>query len=204
MRNSFFIPVMLFTAFFFSTCKTPVEVELYGDLTGIVSDAVTKAPISGAIVTLSPSSASTSTGSDGKYSFTKLDPLEYKIQVAIEGYVTNNKSLTVKAGETTTGDISLTSIIPVLNISVASFDFGNNLTSLPIAIKNTGKGVLNWTVSEDVDWISVNPLSGSTTTGVSNVIISVDRSSLTLGSYSQSISIISNGGNATVVITIIK
>lgn len=204
MRNIFLTHVMLFTAFLFTACKTPVEVELYGDLAGTVIDAATKAPITGAIVTISPSSASTSTGSDGKYSFTKLDPLEYKIQVTIEGYETNTKNLTVKAGESTTGDISLTSIIPVLNISVASFDFGNNLTSLPIAIKNIGKGVLNWTVSEDVDWISVNPLSGSTTTAVSNIIISVDRSRLTQGSYSQSISIISNGGNATVVITIIK
>ena len=203
MRNSFLIPVMLFTAFLFTTCKTPVEVELYGDLTGTVTDATTKAPVVGAIVTLSPSSASTSTGSDGKYSFTKLDPKEYKIQVTIDGYETNTKNLTVKAGESTTGDLSITSLQPVLDVSEMNLDFGEDQTLLPLVISNTGKSSLNWNIIESTSWISVNPTSGTTTVQKSSAIITVDRTGMSPGTYSQLISIVSNGGTKLINISMI-
>jgi len=202
MRYLFF-SLLLLTALFFTACKTPVEVELYGDLSGIITDAVTKAPISGAIVTLSPSSASTSTGNDGKYSFTKLDPLEYKIQVIIEGYETNTKNLTVKAGESTTGDLSLTSVQPVLDVSEMNLDFGEEQVSLPLVISNIGKGDLNWNIIESIPWLSVNPTSGKTTLQKSSAIFTIDRTSLSAGSYSQLISVVSNGGTKMINISML-
>jgi uncharacterized protein (TIGR02145 family) len=203
MRNSIYIPVLFLTVFFFSICKTPVEIELYGDLSGIITDAVTKAPIAGAIVTLSPSSASTSTGSDGKYSFTKLDPLEYKIQVTIEGYETNTKNLMVKAGETTTGDLSLTTVQPVLDVSEMNLDFGEDQLSLPLVISNIGKSDLNWNIIESIPWLSVNPTSGKTTLQKSSAIFTIDRTNLSAGSYSQLISVVSNGGTKMINISMI-
>jgi len=203
MRNSIFSSFLLLTLLFFTTCKSPVEVELYGNLAGTVTDAVTKAPIEGAIVTLSPSSASTSTGSDGKYSFTKLDPLEYKIQVTIEGYATNTKNLTVKAGESTTGDLSLTSVQPVLEVSEMNLDFGEDQTLLPLVISNTGKSNLTWNVIESTAWISVNPTSGTTTVQKSSAIITIDRTGMSAGTYNQMISVISNGGTKLINISMI-
>jgi|GEM_PF-2428180 len=184
----------LFILIAFICCKSPVEVELYGEITGTVTDAVSKQPIVGAIVTLSPSSSSARTGSDGKYSFVNLDPKDYKIEVSSEGYANDTKTLTVKAGETTIGDFSLGSIQPVLTASTINMDFGTDQTLIPLELTNTGKGTLTWSVVENVPWLTANPTSGSTTTQKSSVVITVDRTGLAEGSYSQSISIVSNGG----------
>ncbi len=192
MRNSIFSSFLLLIALFFATCKTPVEVDLYGDLSGTITDATTKEPVVGAIVTLSPSNSSTRTGSDGKYSFTELDPQDYKIDVSCEGYTTNSKTLTIKAGETTIGDISISSLQPVIDASLTSLDFGETLTQLPLVISNIGKGELSWSVTEDVGWLSVNPISGKTTTQKSSIVVTVDRTNVSQGTYSQVISVISN------------
>lgn len=197
--------VIIFAGLFivFSGCD-PIDIPVIGDIDGVVTDAETNQPIQGANVNISPSNASTTTGTDGKYSYKNLDPKEYTIQVQKDGYVTNTKTITVVAGQTNSGDVTLVPIIPELAISVTSLDFGNNLTSLPVAITNTGEGTLTWSISEDADWISVNPLSGSTTTQTSNIIISIDRSGLTAGTHSQVVSITSNGGNSTITVTAIK
>ena len=184
----------LFILITFIGCKSPVEVELYGEITGTITDAVSKQPIVGAIVTLSPSSSSTRTGSDGKYSFVNLDPKDYKIDVSSEGYANDTKTLTVKAGETTIGDFILGSIEPALTILTINMDFGTDQTLIPLEITNTGKGTLTWSVVENVPWLTANPTSGNTTTKKSSVVITVDRTGLAEGSYSQSISIVSNGG----------
>ncbi len=180
------------------------DIDLYGDINGIVTDGITNQPVQGALVSLSPVNSSKTTGNDGKYGFTNLNPTEYIIQVSKSGYTTNTKTVTVVPGEAMNGDVTLMPIVPELNVSVTSLNFGSNLTSLPIAIRNFGQGTLNWNVNEDADWVAVNPLSGTTTTEISNVIVSVDRSVLAPGNHSQTVSIISNGGNATISITITK
>ncbi|MDO9152913.1 MAG: LamG-like jellyroll fold domain-containing protein [Paludibacter sp.] len=184
----------LFILILFSFCKTPVEIDLYGNIIGTVTDGISKEPVVGAIVTLSPSSSSARTGSDGKYSFVNLDPKDYKIDISSEGYANDTKTLTVKAGETTTGDFSLGSINPVLRLSTINIDFGTDQTLIPLEITNTGKGILTWNVVENVTWLTANPTSGSTTTQKSSVVITVDRLGLAEGSYNQSISVVSNGG----------
>lgn len=188
----------------FFSCNKSNNIELYGDIYGIITDATSNQPLQGVIVSLSPVNSSQTTGSDGKYEFKSLDAVEYTIQAVKSGYKTNTKTFTVIAGELTKGDFALLPIIPILGVSVTSLDFGANLTSLPVAITNTGEGTLDWSVSENSDWISVNPLNGSTTTQTSNIIITVDRSVLSPGTYSQVVTLISNGGNATITINITK
>jgi hypothetical protein len=187
----------------FTTCKSPVEVDLYGDINGIVTNELTKAPISGAIVTLSPSNGSTQTGSDGKYSFTKLDPQDYKIQVTIDGYVANTKNLTVTAGENTYGDISLTPLLPVLDVSEMQLDFGESISQLTLVISNTGKGDLIWSLVKSVDWLSINPTSGKTTAEKSSILFTVDRSKLSVGTYSTEVSVLSNAGTKLIRISML-
>lgn len=203
INPSLCLMILMGIVFTFSGCD-PIDIPIIGDIDGIVTDAETNQPIQGANVNLSPLNASTTTGTDGKYSFKDLDPKEYTIQVQKDGYVTNTKTITVVAGQTNSGDVTLVPIIPELAISVTSLDFGNNLTSLPVAITNTGEGTLTWSISEDADWVSVNPLSGCTSTQTSNIIISVDRTNLTTGTHSQVVSITSNGGNSTITVTAIK
>jgi len=184
-------------------CKKTDEVNLLGNISGTVTDATSKSPIAGAIVTLSPTNSSTQTGSDGKYSFKNLDPRDYKIDVASDGYTGNSKTITVTAGETTFGDLSLSVLQPVLDASVMSLDFGESETQLPIVISNTGKGELSWSVTENIPWLSVNPTSGKTTTQKSSIVVTVDRTGMSQGSNSQTISILSNGGVKTITISMI-
>jgi len=123
------------------------------------------------------------------------------VQAAKSGYITNTKEVAVFGTAPRKGDISITPIVPILNVDVSSLDFGSNLTTLPIEIRNTGSASLEWTVTENINWLTPNPLSGSTTTEVSYLNITIDRTGLNQGYYSQSISITSNGGNATISIS---
>jgi hypothetical protein len=88
-------------------------------------------------------------------------------------------------------------------VSLNSIDFGSNQTALPISIKNVGKSTLDWQVNENVAWLSVNPVNGTTTSETDNIIITVDRSGLSQGSHSQTISITSNGGSETISVTVL-
>lgn len=197
------ITLIIFTLFCLSNCDTTTDIDLYGSIEGVVTDEVTKEPINGALVTISPINTSKNTGSDGRYSFVNLEPELYNVQITNEGYETNKKTITVEPGETRNGDVQLAPIIPILHISLSSLDYGSNLTSLPIEISNTGKGELELIVSENVEWISVNPLQGVATTETDNIIVSIDRAGLESGIYEQSISITSNGGVATVIVTLV-
>lgn len=183
------------------SCDKESDLDLYGSIEGIVTDAITNEPIQGALVTISPINTSKNTGSDGRYTFSNLEPTTFTVQISNNGYETNTKTITVEPGETRNGDVQLNPVIPIISTSVTSLDFGSNLTSLPIEITNIGRGELNWTISENASWISVNPLSGVVTNETDNIIISIDRTGLSVSDYQQSISIVSNGGNVSISIT---
>jgi hypothetical protein len=190
MRNSILNSLIcLLISCCFTTCKHTTEVELYGDINGTVIDALSKVPLGGASVTISsnsnniPSDANKHTGSNGKYSYLKLDPGDYKIQVAIEGYIDYTTTLTVKAGENTSGDISLIPLQPVLDVSEMILDFGWDQTQLTLVISNTGKGDLTWNIIKSAAWLSVTPSTGETTVQKSSILVAVDRKNLSAGSF---------------------
>ncbi|HPW65626.1 MAG TPA: carboxypeptidase regulatory-like domain-containing protein [Salinivirgaceae bacterium] len=189
------------TVVLLSTCKKE-EVNTTGDINGIITETIGDKPIAGAIVSLSPDNQTQTTGADGKYVFNKLTPKEYTVQVNKEGYQPTLRTVTVKPGQTTPANFALEPLHPVLSISQTSLDFGATLSSLPIEIKNAGKGTLTWQVVEDVSWISVNPTNGSTTNQTSTVIVTVNRAGLAQGTYNQVISVTSNGGSETITIQV--
>ncbi len=84
---------------------------------------------------------------------------------------------------------------PVLCISHEFFDFGETTTSLPLTITNCGGGNLNWQVEETISWLTASPTQG---TNNGTVTISIDRSGLSSGSYTNNFAITSNGGNKTI------
>ena len=203
MKKTLYIIGVLIPIFFGIISCEEDEIDLYGDMEGIVTNADTNEPIQGVLVTLDPTNTSKTTGSDGHFVFEELDPKEYTIQCSKTGFETNTKTATIEPGMSRSLDISLNPIEPIIETSVTSLDFGDDLTSLPVSITNSGQGTLEWSISEDVNWITINPLSGSTTTEISNIVISIDRSGLAQGNYNQSISILSNGGNITISITMV-
>jgi len=90
---------------------------------------------------------------------------------------------------------------PVFSVSPGSFSFGNSEVSGYLVIRNSGSGTLSWALSEDEEWLSAVPTSGTTTTEKDTVIVTVTRTGMNAGNYSGSISITSNGGDTDVAVS---
>ena len=145
-------------------------------------------------ITVNPDSGSTTTETDiitVTVDRTGLNPGSYSGNV----YITSN------GGNTTIGISMEMAEEPVLSVTQNSLDFGTAETSLTFGITNTGTGTLNWDIEDDQDWITVNPDSGSTTTETDIITVTVDRTGLDPGSYSGNVYITSNGGSATIGIS---
>ena len=67
-----------------------------------------------------------------------------------------------------------------LDINPESLDFGDdpNLLILPLQIRNLGKGNLDYTLSEDLPWLSLSTAAGSVSNEVDTVYVTVDRNYL--------------------------
>ena len=76
---------------FLNRC-TPEEIILHGEISGIVTDALTNQPIQAATIKLIPSNVTINTGNDGKYLFKSLAPGNYQIQVSKQNYAEGNNS----------------------------------------------------------------------------------------------------------------
>ena len=95
---------------------------------------------------------------------------------------------------------------PVLSVSPTSLAFtgvlgGANPASQSVSISNTGAGTLNWAVSDDATWLTLNPTSG---TNAGTVTASVSTAALAAGTYGATITVTGNAANAprTVAVTL--
>lgn len=61
--------------------------------------------------------------------------------------------------------------------------------SQTLYVWNSGSGRLNWSVGDDVDWLTLSPTSGTSTGGHDAVTVSVDTSGLSPGTYNATITI---------------
>ncbi len=89
-----------------SSC-TKDELDIFSTLHGIVVDDTTGECIPGATVTLSPGGKTQTTGSDGRYQYPEVDPMQYTVTVQKPGYNTNRKMITVVSGQATEANITL-------------------------------------------------------------------------------------------------
>lgn len=84
--------------------------------------------------------------------------------------------------------ISCTGAKPSISYSPASLSFtavqgGDNPAIQALGIWNSGGGTLEWSVSDDAAWLNLSPMNGSSIGGTSNVIVSVNISTLVPGDY---------------------
>ncbi|MBI1318670.1 MAG: hypothetical protein GC168_06945 [Candidatus Hydrogenedens sp.] len=98
---------------------------------------------------------------------------------------------------------------PNLTVSPGAISLGVNDDSATVRILNTGSGVLTWTVSEDLPWLSLvevdkqtDSVSGTVTTQIAVVELVVDRTSLPIGTTQGEITVTSNGGTAVVPVSV--
>jgi hypothetical protein len=89
---------------------------------------------------------------------------------------------------------------PQISVNPTSLTFsgkegGSNPSSQSIRIKNSGGGSLDYSITDDANWLSVNPTSGSSTGGENTHTISVNTGGLSNGTYSGTITISSSGAS---------
>ena len=90
---------------------------------------------------------------------------------------------------------------PALGVAPASLNFGASTTALTVTVSNSGGGTLHANIaSADVAWLTLTPSVDSFGLGTYNV--SVDRSTLSVGSHSAVISVTSDAGSATLPVTV--
>ena len=94
-------------------------------------------------------------------------------------------------------------LTPALALSATTLDFGIVQTFLSFAISNsTQYGTLQWSLVKTADWLSVNPTSGTVTSGTISVTLTANRVGLAYGNYSTTLTITSNGGNKDIPVTL--
>jgi len=71
----------------------------------------------------------------------------------------------------------------------AATESGLNPDSQTLQVKNSGAGTLNYTISDDADWLNVSPTSSSSTGNINEHAVSVDIGALSEGNYNGSITI---------------
>lgn len=155
-----------------TACTKEAEVTT-GEIHGIVTESGNgTTPLSGVRVTVLSTGSSTTTGSDGQYSFYELEAGSYKLQFIKEGFETNTKSVSVIAGQKATCDMQLVAEGAKIELGATSLNFGKTNTSLSFDIINKGTSKFNWNISglDKADWLEVSPASGALEGGKSCVV----------------------------------
>lgn len=107
--------IILFTSivlsvFLLSSCGNDETIDIFGSITGQVTDYSTGNPLTNAQVTLVPGAKTVQTSNDGAFSFTNLDEGKYTVSVQKDGYQADRKDVIVISGEETKTVISLKTI----------------------------------------------------------------------------------------------
>jgi len=114
-------------------------------------------------------------------------------------------SVVVNDGAATARDtltIDVSDPHPLLAVTLTQLRFSIAASESVFSIQNTGTGRLDWTIDSESDWLTAVPANGSTTTESDEVFVTIDRTTLTAGTYYETIDIFSNGGDETVVVTV--
>lgn len=183
MKKIIFLFWLILGALSLSSCTEEEEIT-QGDIVGVVTDAANGTqPLSGVQVSILPNGASTSTGSDGKFSFPKLEAGEYKIQFMKEGYETNTKSVTVVPGQVSNADMQLIAVKQdaLIQITPSTLNFGTTQTELSVKIQNNGNTSTEWSLDlGSHTWITANPAAGQIEADKQqSIIFTVNRDKIT-------------------------
>lgn len=174
-------------------CSKDEEVTT-GTISGLVSDITnSNTAIPGATVTLSPLGLSKTTGSDGRYEFSDIEPGRYTLSVSANNYQTDTKSVTVYTGQVANVDFQLGATSTPVTIDPMALSFGPDNNSLSFVISNKSGRTLQYSISGYPAYISVTPASAQIAAmGRQTVMVTVNRASITTN---QSFQLLVNVGN---------
>lgn len=205
MKKLYLVGVIL-TLLFAAACSSDIpEDTSVGSIAGSVSDRTTGEPVSTVTVSLTPGGSSTVTGSDGSFSFNKLEPGKYTISISKEGYKSTTVSANVKGGAPTSVHMTIDRIPGVVTADRTKLDFGDNqsLNTLSFNIVNSSYEDLNWEIENRCDWITeIKPEKGILKYGKTEaIVVVIDRELLAAGTNEAVIVVRSSNGSSDVKVT---
>lgn len=154
-------------------------------------------------VNVSPQSGTISTETDQitiGVNSTGLAAGTYSATVTIQLQGARSQESTILPVSVVVSDSPRLSITPA-NLSFTGVAGGANPVSQTLSVTNTGGGTLTWSASDNVNWLSLAPVSGMNS-GTVSATISV--SGLAAGTYSGSITVnVAGGGTKDVPVTLV-
>jgi hypothetical protein len=94
--------------------------------------------------------------------------------------------------------VSQAPLPPTLNVNPDQLDFGTTDVTLNLKVKNIGEGTVDWQLTENIPWLTASLLAGTATDTPTTIVITVDRTGLAPGAYTDNLTFTSNGGNVIV------
>lgn len=177
-------------------------VDLTGSISGTVKDCDDGQLMANCQITISPGGESRTTGNDGQFEFDGLEPGTYTLAFKKSGYEDEAKTVSLVSGQEANVPVTIKRLKAVLLVTPLKLEFGNSTATLSVTVSNTGKGNLEWNVSENADWLNCSPTDGTVLPQQSaTIIVAVNRDGLEKGNYDENLIVSSNAGNATVSVT---
>lgn len=97
--------------------------------------------------------------------------------------------------------VAVTLTIAALDVAPVAVDFGTQTTIQTLTVRNMGNTAFNWSLSTSpgLDWLDISPTSGRIEAqAAQDVVLTMDRGSLLPGSYSGTITVLSESGTAVI------
>jgi hypothetical protein len=115
------------------------------------------------------------------------EPYTAKITVTSTQACNNPQQVTVtlNLSEQPPPEISVTP----KNVSFSAAVGGSNPPAQTIRVRNSGQGTLNYTISDDANWLAVNPASGTSTGNEITHSLAVNVAGLSAGTYNAAVTI---------------
>lgn len=164
-----------------------------GSIKGVVKDYTYGRFISNCQITLNPSGTTYTTSDSGIYEFNGLNPGNYTLAFKKAGYLETTLNVTVKAGEYTQADCLMQPNAPFA-VSESEYDYGDLADNKTFYLFNNSDGDISYSITNIPDWLSFDKTSGTVSAGSSESVTAiVDRSLVTEGSYTQTVTISYSG-----------
>lgn len=134
---------------------------------------------------------------------TETDTVEVMVnRTGLSGEFTDTLTITSNGGTAMVRVLMQVPESPTLSVYPANLDFGVDEDNLYFQVVNSGPGILEWSITEDIDWLELDPLSGSAEGGQPDTImVSIARPYLSNDILFGEILVSSNGGSHTIEVS---